>query len=123
MEEREQAREFALEVAEVAEDKKADNVVVLEVINLTPIADFFVICSGSNEKQVDAIAREIEDEMAEKEITPYRVAGRNQSRWKLIDYENVIVHVFHKEERRFYELERLWADAEKILQEAGEKPE
>ncbi|SDM37206.1 ribosome silencing factor [Halarsenatibacter silvermanii] len=115
------AREKALKIAEIAEDKKADGIVVLEVIKMTPIADFFVICSGSSEKQVDAIAREIEDEMAEQEIMPYRMAGRDQSRWKLLDYEDVIVHVFHSEERRFYNLERLWADAEKILEENSEQ--
>ncbi len=120
---KEEARSLAKQIAEIAEDKKADNIMVLEVVKLTPIADFFVICSGSNEQQVDAIAREIEDELAEREIEPYRVAGRDQSRWKLIDYRDVIVHVFHKEERRFYELERLWADAEEILQEAEKKSE
>ncbi len=123
MENRDKSREKALNIADIAEDKKAENVMVLEVIKLTTIADFFVICSGSNEKQVDAIAREIEEEMSEDGIEPYRVAGRNQSRWKLLDYEDVIVHVFHQEERRFYELERLWADAERVLEEAEEASE
>jgi len=117
------AREKALNIADIAEDIKAENVMVLEVIKLTTIADFFVICSGSNEKQVDAIAREIEEEMSQDDFEPYRVAGRNQSRWKLLDYEDVIVHVFHEEERRFYELERLWADAERVLEEAEEASE
>jgi len=123
VENRDKSREKALNIADIAEDKKAENVMVLEVIKLTTIADFFVICSGSNEKQVDAIAREIEEEMSEDGIEPYRVAGRNQSRWKLLDYEDVIVHVFHQEERRFYELERLWADAERVLEEAEEASE
>ncbi len=113
-------RKKALKIAEIAEEKKASNVMVLEVIKLTHLADFFVICSGSNEQQVDAIAREIEDKMAEEDVVPYRIAGRDQSRWKLIDYKDVIVHVFHQEERRFYELERLWAEAERILEEASE---
>ncbi|MGM0419481.1 MAG: ribosome silencing factor [Bacillota bacterium] len=107
----------ALEIAKFAEEKKAQDITVLGVSELTTIAEYFIIVSGQNEIQVKAIAREIEDSMAELGIEPYRKAGRNQGRWILLDYKEIIVHVFHQQERQYYELERLWADAEKILEE------
>ncbi len=107
--------DLAKKIAELAADKKAQNVVVLEVEELTTVTDYFVIMSGNNENQVKAIAREIEDELADQGLEPYRQAGKNHGRWILLDYKDVVVHVFHKQERSFYDLERLWADAEEIL--------
>ena len=100
-----------------AEDKKAEDIQVLEVGELTIIADYFVICSGNSERQVEAIARGIKEDLGEKDIIPQRMAGKEDSRWILMDYADFIVHIFHKDERDFYELERLWADAEKLLAE------
>jgi ribosome-associated protein len=85
------------------------------VEGLTVIADYFVICSANSDKQVKAVARAIEEKLSEQGIEPRRMAGMNDARWVLIDYADVIVHVFHKREREYYDLERLWADAEKIL--------
>jgi ribosome-associated protein len=108
-------KEMALLAAEAAEDKKANDIQVLDVRGLTVIADYFLICSGNSDTQVKAIARAIEDKLAEEGIHPQKVAGKQEARWILMDYADVIIHVFHEEERKYYELERLWADAEKIL--------
>ncbi|MEJ6951102.1 ribosome silencing factor [Natronospora cellulosivora (SeqCode)] len=108
-------KEIALMAAKAADDKKANDIEVLDVKDLTVIADYFVICSGNSETQVKAIARGIDESLSEKEINPKKIAGMGESRWVLMDYADIIVHVFHKDEREFYELDRLWADAEKIL--------
>ncbi|MFP4661807.1 MAG: ribosome silencing factor [Halanaerobiales bacterium] len=108
-------KEIAVMAAEAADDKKAIDIEVLDVQELTIIADYFVICSGNSETQVKAIANGIEKELSEEGIEPQKVAGKQDSRWILMDYADVIIHIFHKDEREFYELDRLWADAEKIL--------
>ncbi|MFW5981367.1 MAG: ribosome silencing factor [bacterium] len=108
-------KDIALMAAEAADDKKANDIEVLEVKGLTTIADYFVICSGNSETQVKAISRGIEDSLSEKDIEPKKIAGKGEARWILMDYADLIIHVFHKDEREFYELERLWADAENIL--------
>ncbi|ACL70088.1 ribosome silencing factor [Halothermothrix orenii] len=108
-------KELAILAAEAAEDKKANDVQVLDVKELTIIADYFVICSGNSEPQVKAIARSVEDKLGEEGIHPQKVAGKDNARWILMDYADVIVHIFLEEERQYYELERLWADAEQIL--------
>jgi len=114
----EEIKELALLAAEIADDKKAQDIQVLKVKELTIIADYFVICSGKSEIQTKAIARGIENELAKNDIKPQKVAGADNGRWILIDYADIIVHVFHQQERDYYELERLWADAEKILKES-----
>ncbi|MGM0445103.1 MAG: ribosome silencing factor [Bacillota bacterium] len=101
--------------AEAADDKKAFDIEILNVEGLTIIADYFVICSGNTDKQVQAIARAVEEKLDEECIYPKQIAGKDDGRWILMDYADVIVHIFHKHEREYYELDRLWADAEKIL--------
>ncbi|SFL25192.1 ribosome silencing factor [Halanaerobium salsuginis] len=108
-------KETALLAAEAADDKKAFEIEVLDVQGLTVIADYFVICSANSDKQVRAVAHAIEDKLSEAGIEPRRVAGMNEARWVLLDYADIIVHVFQKREREYYDLERLWADAESIL--------
>jgi ribosome-associated protein len=108
-------KEIALLAAEAAEDKKAKAVKILEVKDLTSIADYFVICSGNSETQVNAIANGIEEDLKEKDIVPQKIAGSQESQWILLDYADIIIHVFHKDKRKYYEIERLWADAKEIL--------
>ena len=116
MAETDSIKDQAVLAARAAEDKKAFDVEILEVSELTIIADYFVICSANSDVQAQAIARNIEDEMAAEGYQPQQTAGMNRGRWILMDYADIIVHIFHKEEREYYELERLWADAEKILE-------
>lgn len=116
-------KDIALTAADAADDKKAEDIEVLSVQGLTVIADYFVICSANSDKQVRAVARAIDDKLAEKGIDPSRIAGMDDAKWVLMDYADVIVHVFQKREREYYDLERLWSDAEKILRDNSEKVE
>lgn len=101
-------------VVSACEERKAENCVVLNVENLTPIASCFLICHGNNERQVQAIARAIKDAVEEKGYDVISMEGFEEARWVLIDLNDIICHVFHKDERTYYNLERLWGDAEQI---------
>lgn len=93
------------------DDKKGENIVALNMEGISLIADYFVICHGNSEKQVEAIAREVKARAMETGYDIKRLEGIDESRWVLIDLDNVIVHVFHKDERPYYNLEKLWGDA------------
>lgn len=105
---------MALRAAKAALTKKASDPVILSLEGLTVIADYFVICSGENITQVKAIAEFIEEEFSKSGIKPRGIEGLGYSHWVLIDYGDVIVHVFEKETRDFYNLEKLWMDARTI---------
>lgn len=105
---------IAYDIANAASNKKAKDIRILNVEGLSSIADYFVICSGTSTTQVKAIADEIEEKLEEEGIYVKHKEGQQFGRWILLDYGNVIVHVFHEEEREFYSVERLWADAEEI---------
>jgi ribosome-associated protein len=98
-------------IGTAAAEKKAQNIKLLNISDLSSITDYFVVCSGNSIIQVKAIADEIEDKMKLKEFEASHREGYQTARWILLDYGNVIVHVFHKEDREFYDIERLWADA------------
>jgi ribosome-associated protein len=97
-----------------AEDKKAADVVVLDLRKAAGFTDFFVIASGTNTRQVRAIADGVMDTLAEEGVKPAHVEGYDRSEWILLDYFDFIVHVFAPETRVFYDLERLWGNAERI---------
>lgn len=78
------------------------------------ITDYFVICSARNERQVGTIVEQVLKQLREQGTKPYRVEGEREQRWVLLDYLDIVVHVFHFEERQFYELERLWLDAPRL---------
>ena len=106
-------REIALEVAKVLDSKKAVNIVLLEVAHLagkSSIADFMVIASGRSANQVKALAHEVEDKMAELGLDARRREGYQEGRWIVLDYASVLVHIFHEQEREYYNIERLWMD-------------
>ena len=99
-------------------DKKAIDLDVLEVTELTSIADYFILCSATSERQTQAIADGIVEKMrAEEHIKPLLVEGTTPGRWILIDFGDFIVHIFTEETRRFYGLERLWGDAPNVTGE------
>src|SRR5262245_49742755 len=97
-----------------AEDKKALDLVVLDLRKAAGFTDFFVICSGTNVRQVRAIADGVMDALAEDGVKPAHLEGYDRSEWVLIDYFDFIVHVFSPDTRLFYGLERLWGSAERI---------
>lgn len=94
-----------------ADSKRGQDIVALDVANVSLLADYFVICHGNSDKQVLAIATEIIDEAHKNGIEVKRVEGRESAKWILIDLGDVIIHVFYNEEREFYNLEKLWVDA------------
>jgi len=100
----------------VALEKKALDVVILEVGHLTSIADYFVFCSGNSERQVNSIAEAIQSEIRKVFKDRAAVEGTTSGRWVLLDYGDTIVHVFHEETRAFYGIENMWRDANQILQ-------
>lgn len=112
----ERALELALTAAQAAADKKADDIVVLDVAEKLVITDVFLLASAPNERQVLAIVDAIEERLlglAEK-AKPVRREGERAGRWVLLDYVDVVVHVQHSEEREFYSLDRLWKDCPRI---------
>jgi ribosome-associated protein len=101
-----------LGAAEAAADKKAQDIAILDVSKQLVITDYFLICSGNTERQVRTIAEEVERKLAGNFSTkPYRREGEREGRWVLLDYVDFVVHVFHREDREYYNLERLWSDA------------
>jgi ribosome-associated protein len=109
---REGIGEQAVRAAEAAADKKAEGIAVLDVSRQLVITDYFVICSGNNERQVRTIAEAVEERLrGDFGIKPFRREGGREARWLLLDYVDFVVHVFHREDREYYDLERLWSDA------------
>ncbi len=109
------ATELVMEAAEAASSKKAQRIVILDVSQLLVITDHFLICSGNNERQVRTIADEVEKRLLEScSVKPFRREGQREARWILLDYVDFVVHVFGAEERDYYDLERLWADAPRV---------
>ena len=99
------------QAAAAAAAKKAERIVILDVSKQLVITDYFVICSGNTDRQVRTIADEVERQLAALKVKPYRREGEREGTWILLDYVDFVVHVFRKEERDYYELERLWSDA------------
>jgi len=109
------AAELAHRIVEIASDKKGSDIVMLRTAELTSMADFFVICSGRSDRQVQALASAIVDELRDDGIRPLGTEGKASSRWVLLDFGTVIVHVFAPEEREYYGLERLWSKAAQVV--------
>ena len=99
---------------EAALDKKASEIVVLDLRQTPAFTDFFVLCSGQNQRQVKAIADAIEDSLRSERVKPAHVEGYDRAEWVLMDFFTFIVHVFTPQTRAFYSLERLWGDAQRI---------
>ena len=99
-------------------DRKALELVVLDVRSLTSIADAFIICHGRSNRQVTAIAEHIQIFLKKQNISPLSVEGAKDGHWVLLDYGHVIIHVFYESMRRFYDLEGLWVDAKRIKTES-----
>jgi ribosome-associated protein len=112
----ERGRELALTAAQAAADKKAQDIVVIDVADQLVITDAFVLASAGNERQVIAIVDAIEEELLKlpEKAKPVRREGERQGRWVLLDYVDIVVHVQHTEEREFYALDRLWKDCPTI---------
>lgn len=104
------SKELALRAAKFLDEKGANDIQILEVAHLTSITDYFVIANGRNIQSVRSLAEDLEDKLAEEGVEPRRKEGERESKWIVLDYAHVIVHIFHPEERQFYNIERLWQD-------------
>lgn len=111
---KERIREKAIRIARILDSKKARDVRILYVHDQTVIADFFVIAHGTSSTQVKALCDEVEFQLSRDGIPCRSVQGRDGTNWIVMDYDDVIVHVFHESLRNYYNLEKLWADAEKV---------
>lgn len=107
-------RELVQIAARAADSKKAEDIVALDVSGPMPLTDAFLLASADNERNVIAIASAVEDAMLEQGVKVLRREGRTEGRWVLIDFGDLVVHVFHEEERMYYSLERLWKDCPTI---------
>ncbi|HEY5472291.1 MAG TPA: ribosome silencing factor [Candidatus Limnocylindrales bacterium] len=108
--------EIARKIVDGAEDKKAADIILLDVSELTSMTDYFVICSGGSERQLGAIADGIADKLRDEGVRPIGREGGSNSHWTLLDFGCVIVHIFAVPERDYYQLERHWANAKTVLQ-------
>lgn len=108
------SREKTLLMVQLMRDRKAQDVVVLDLRRLVSYTDYFVICTGRSDRQVQAIAEHLERELKDRRLRPRAVEGLPAARWVLMDFEDVIVHIFQKAVRELYDLEGLWSDAPRL---------
>jgi ribosome-associated protein len=104
-------------------ERKAEGVVALDVRALTSVADAFIICSGRSNRQVTAIAESVQRTLKKQGIRPLSVEGKNEGQWVLMDYGDVVIHIFYETVREFYDLDGLWRDAEKVTAPGMDKEE
>jgi len=107
-------RKKILHAVNAALEKKAVNIVILNIKNITSFADYTVICSGTSDRQVQSIASSIEGSMKKAGTLPLGIEGAKGGRWVLMDYADIVIHVFYEPVREFYDIERLWSDAPKM---------
>ncbi len=108
------SEDLAIEISKILDSKKAIDIVVLDLDNLSSIADYFIIATGTSSKHASALADEIEKNINKKGVFIGHKEGQNDGRWILMDYLDVVVHIFTKDERSFYDLERIWKDAKYV---------
>ena len=108
------AAEVAKVIADVLDAKKGRDVKIIHVEEKTVIAEYFVLCTGNSSTQVKGLVGEVEYQLERRGITPYNVEGRDNNSWILIDYSNIIVHVFSREAREFYNLDKLYGDSSAV---------
>jgi ribosome-associated protein len=110
-----ESSELAKAILDVIADKKGSDIVMLDLRALTPLADYFVVCSTESVRQLNAIADGIEEKLTQGSILPLHVEGVPESGWVILDYGSVIVHIFDPEQRAYYRLEKLWSLAPTIV--------
>lgn len=114
-------KELVQIIAEACDDKRAEDIIALDMNEVSLVADYFIICHGSTERQVQAIAKGIKEKMDELDVNMGRMEGMEQSRWILLDIGDIVCHIFHKDERGYYNLERLWGDAAEVSLHIGQE--
>ena len=108
------SRKMAVIAIEALEDKKAEDIQVIDISQVSVLADYFIIASGSNRSQIQALIDNVEEKLGRAGYEPKQIEGYDSANWVLMDYRDVIVHVFDRENRLFYDLERIWRDGKSI---------
>lgn len=108
------SKDKSIYCAQAALEKKAFDITILELKKASSLTDYFLICSGRSDRQVQAIAQSIEEKMGEKGVRPLGEEGMREGRWVLIDYADVVIHIFYDQIRHYYDLEGLWIEAPRI---------
>lgn len=106
--------ELAKTAAKLLDEKKAENISVIKIDDISSLADYFVIANGRGSTHVRSLSDELEEKLKQQGVTPARIEGYRSDNWVLMDYESVVVHVFTQEGRDFYDLDRLWADGQRV---------
>lgn len=101
-------------IVDALEDKKAENIQIIDISELSIVADYFVITNGANKSQIQALSDNVEEKLAAKKVVPRNIEGYNTANWILMDYNDILVHIFDTESRGFYDLERMWRDGKSV---------
>ena len=112
-----ESKKMALLAVEALEDKKAEDITIIDISEVSDLADYFIIADGSNRNQVQAMADSAEEALGKAGYDAKQIEGYQSANWILMDYKDIIVHVFSKEDRAFYDLERIWRDGKQITKE------
>ena len=111
------SKETAKLAVSALEEKKATDIRIIDISDVTVLADYFIIASGSNRNQVQAMADEVEEALYKAGMEPKQVEGYQTANWILLDYQDIIIHIFDEENRLFYDLERIWRDGRETTKE------
>ena len=102
--------EFLKIIINALDDKKAENIQVIDISEISTVADYFIITNGTNRSQIQALSDNVQEKLAASGIHPKNIEGYNTANWILLDYSDILIHIFDKESRGFYDLERIWRD-------------
>ena len=105
---------MALAAVEALEEKKGENVTIIDIEKISTIADYFIIAGGANRNQIQAMTDEVEERLGRAGYEPKNIEGRRGDSWILMDYGDIVIHIFDEENRLFYDLERIWRDGDKL---------
>ena len=108
------AKKMALMAVDALEDKKANDISIIDIEKISTLADYFIIASGTNRNQVQAMCDEVDERLGKSGFEPKHIEGYNSANWVLLDYGDIVIHLFDEENRLFYDLERIWRDGIKI---------
>lgn len=112
-----QSKEMAKIAYAALEDKKGEDIRVIDISEISVVADYFIIANGTNPSQVQALVDNVEEKLKEADYQVKRIEGSRSSSWVLMDYSDIVVHVFDREDRLFYDLERIWSDGKEVSRE------
>jgi len=112
-----ESRKMALIAVEALEDKKGNDITILDISEISVLADYFIIAGGSNRNQIQAMSDSVEEALGRAGYLPKQIEGYQSAGWILLDFKDIIIHIFSKEDREFYDLERVWRDGKEITKE------